>query len=441
MRRHLALLLTLAVLPLAVGAQSSAPWDAFLGCWVNTEAAGARAQQQLCYVPVEGSVSVAELVVLRGDSVVARTRLDARGTRQPVVSQGCEGYDVTERSGDGARLYTRGEVRCGSVRQLTSSLLTLSPQGQLVRVSAVMVGEQQALVTERLAPVSVSNSPPAVRAALESVQTRVRGARVATMRLIDVVQIEAALQETDAVVVEAWMVEATRDTDGFSAPRRVLERLAAAGAPTGVLDMAVMLGNPDYFDVHGATEQRGISRLANGSAWGNPNWSFCSMPAPMMMTPEMSYWAMFAYGRFQSFLSPLQFNNTDCDPWSYWNRFGFRVLAWDLFSPWANGGNRFDPNFGRGVVVTPVTGGSLSQTLPLGRVEKGRGYAPSSSGGGYRTGGAEPRSDPMTVRQPASTSANSGSSGSSAGGSNDAVRPRTESSTSTGRTAEPRKPN
>lgn len=436
MRRHLSILLTLALLPLSAGAQESAPWDAFLGCWVNTETDGN--PTQLCYVPAGGSVSVAELVVLRRDSVLSRTRLDARGTRQPVTAPGCEGYDVTERSADGTRLYTRGEVRCGAVRQLTSSLLTLSPRGELVRVSAVMVGEQQALVTERLSPIPVSNTPLAVRGELESVQRRVRGARVATMRILNVEQIESALQETDAVVVEAWMVEATRDTTGFAAPRRALERLAAAGAPDGVLDMAVMLGNPDYFDVHGATQERGISRLANGSAWGNANWSFCSMPAPLMWTPEVSYWAMLGFGGFDPFLSPLRFNNTDCDPWSYWNRFGFRALAWDMFSPWAGGVNRFDPRFGRPVVITPVTGGSLARTIPLGRVEKGRGYAPSTEYGD-RSGGAAPRGESMNVRQPASTSANS--SGSSAGGSSDAVRPRTESSTSTGRTAEPRKPN
>lgn len=434
MRRHLAILLTVALLPLSAGAQEPAPWDAFLGCWVNTETVGN--PNQLCYVPATGSVSVAELVVLRGDSVLSRTRLDARGTRQAVTAPGCEGYEVTDRSADGTRVYTRGEVRCGAVRQLTSSLLTLSPRGELVRVSAVMVGEQQALVTERLVPIPMSKAPQVVRGELESAQMRVRGARVATMRLLDVSQIEAALHETDAVVVEAWMVEATRDTTGFAAPRRALERLAAAGAPDGVLDMAVMLGNPDYFDVHGATQERGISRLASGSAFGNNNWAFCSMPAPLMWTPEMSYLAMYGFG---SFFNPYLFHN-DCDPWGYANRFGFRVLAWDIFSPWYGGVNRFDPRFGRGVVVTPVTGGSLSRTIPLGRVEKGRGYAPSTSYGS-RSGGAAPRSEPVNVRQPASTSASSESGRNSTGGSSSAVRPRTESSTSTGRTAEPRKPN
>ena len=180
MRRRLAILLALVALPLSAGAQSSAPWDAFVGCWINAEAPGR--QLTLCYVPSVESASVAELVVLSGDSVVSRTRLDARGTRQPVVAQGCEGFDVTERSEDGARLYTRGEVRCGAVRQLTSSLLTLSPRGELVRVSAVMVGEQQALVTERLAPVSSTSVPAVVRGELEAVQLRVRGARTHEQR-------------------------------------------------------------------------------------------------------------------------------------------------------------------------------------------------------------------------------------------------------------------
>lgn len=79
MRRHLAILLTLAVLPLSAGAQSAAPWDAFFGCWVNAEAP--ERQQQLCYVPTTVSASVAELVVLSGDSVVSRARAWMRGAR------------------------------------------------------------------------------------------------------------------------------------------------------------------------------------------------------------------------------------------------------------------------------------------------------------------------------------------------------------------------
>lgn len=437
MRGRFVLLVALALLPASAGAQeSSNPWDPYIGCWWNPEGSG---EQQLCYLPVSGSVAVVEQVALRNESVVSRTRLDARGTRQPVEAEGCEGFEATARSADGIRLYTRGELRCGSVRQLTSTLMTLSARGELIRIAAVIVGEQQALVTERLAPVPISDAPVSVRSELEAAQPRVRGARVEVLRLLDVAQIEAALHETDAVVVEAWMVEATRDTKGFRAPRRMLERLAAAGAPAGVLDMAVMLGNPDHFDVHEATSTRSAGGAFAGDPFGRRNnWAFCSSPAPLLYTPEMAYWAMWGYG---AFFDPWAFRN-GCDPFGYANRFGFRVLAWDMFSPWFGGVNRWDPRFGRGVVFTPVTGGSLSRTIPLGRVEKARGYAPSSAGG--RSGGAQPRSSPANVRQPANgTAANtgahtssSGSSGSSSGG----VRERTESSSSTGRTAAPRDP-
>lgn len=449
MHMRLVALLAFALVPSALTAQSSAPaesapaqvtaspWDAFLGCWVNTDAPDRRLQT--CYLAVPGSPAAVERRVVFGDSVVAQSRLLLSDARQPVEAEGCEGYEVTQRSADAARIYTRGEVTCGTVRQETSSLMTLAPRGELVRVTAVIVGDQKALMTERLAPVPTISAPVALREQLEASQLRVRGARLATIRLLEVSQIEDALRETDPVVVEAWMVEATRDTTGFRAPRQVLQRLVASGASTGVVDMAVMLGNPDHFDVHAATADDGMRPQAfAGSAWDAMGGRNCFMTGPQLWFPEQLYWASWGYPFYGT---PWHFNSFGCNSFAGLGGFGMAPFGWTLWSPWYNRFGWWDRRGVRGVAVVPVSGGSITRSIPLGRVEKGRGYAPSGSGSST-SGGAAPRSTttPSTVRQPARTNVQSGSGSSSSGGSSGASRPRTESSSGTGRTAQPRTP-
>ncbi|MBA3853696.1 MAG: hypothetical protein C0503_04720 [Gemmatimonas sp.] len=452
MHMRLVSLLAFALLPGVVAAQSAmsvdataparsaAPvWDAFLGCWVNTDAPDRRLQT--CYLAVPGSAGAVERRVMFGDSIVAQTRLAVSDARVPIEAEGCEGFEVTQQSTDAARIYTRGEVTCGNVRQQTSSLMTLAPRGELVRVTAVIVGDQKALMTERLAPVPLAGAPSALREQLEASQLRVRGARLATIRLLDVTQIEDALRETDPVVVEAWMVEATRDTTGFRAPRPVLQRLVASGASSGVVDMAVMLGNPEHFDVHAATADDGTRPQAfAGSAWDAMGGRNCWMSGSQMWFPEQLYWASWGYPFYGT---PWHFNNFGCNSFAGFGGFGMAPFGWTLWSPWYNRFGWWDRRGVRGVAVVPVTGGSITRSIPLGRVEKGRGYAPSGTSSGT-TGGAAPRdpATPRTVREPARTNAQAGSSaGSSSGsGNSGASRPRTESSSGTGRTAQPRTP-
>lgn len=446
MHRSLVLLAALAILPAAAGAQqsSAAAWDGFLGCWVNTESSDAGLQ--VCYLPVAGAPEATERVVLRGDSVVSRGQLRVSEARQPIVADGCEGFEIMRPSADGARIYTEGEVRCGAVRQTTSALLALSTQGELVRVLAVRVGEQKTLVTERYSPVPLSVVPATVRPTLEASQLRARGARVAMLRLLDVDQIETMLQETDPVVVEAWMVEATRDVPGFRAPRRALERLVAAGATPGVIDMAVMLGNPGYFDVHAATNEaplRPAFRDGFGGGLGGAGRG-CEFEQAMMPTASMAYWAAWGY---PAFVNPWLFSN-HCLPYLFHNPFGLGAIAWSGWSPWSwFYGDRILGGFGPwwrapqvrgGGFFVPVTGGSLARSIPLGSVEKGRGYSRSSTSTGG--GGAVPRGTAQPVREPSNANVHSGGSA-SGGSSSGGGRTATENSSGTGRTAQPRKPN
>lgn len=421
----------LAVPRTAATAQSSpAAWDAFLGCWVASDASDYGAPT--CYLAVPGEPASVERVGVRGESIVFRSVLTF-GTAAPVVAEDCEGSETADASADGARVYLRGSIICGERRQETSALIALSPRGEMIRVYAVSVEDQRAVVTERLLPVPDADLPDVVRERVTATALRARGARIAATRLLDVAQIEDAVANSEGIVVEAWMVEATRDTTPFRAPRRVLERLVAANAPTGVVDMAVMIANPERFDLYATEDVAFVGPVSGLSPWSTSGW----YGAGMLPIPDLMFWGAFGY------VNPWALSGLY--PFGGYNPFG--IVGMGYWIPGLPGGYGYwrrqlaDRTF-----YVPATGGtSVPRTPSLGRVEKGQGYRPNPTrpGSGLPSY-ASPRAPTTTatVRQPSSAGGSSVSSGGSGGkGSAAAPRPRTESSTGTGRTAQPRDPN
>lgn len=406
-------------------------WDAFLGCWVASDATDRSVQT--CYLPVAGDPAAVERLTLRNDSTILRAEMALGGLRQPIRSEGCSGFEVATAADDGARVYVEGEVTCGALRQETSALMSLSPRGEMIRVYAVTVGEQRAVVTERMLAVPDALVPASVATRAQAAGLRARGARIAAAKLLDFHQIEDALDHTDAVVVESWMVEATRDTTGFRAPLRDLERLAARNAPSGVIDMAVMVANPQHFDLYAdeAPVSYAPATFTTFDGIGN-----CSPVASILPIPELAFLGGWGVMRLAS---PWGFFS-DCSMYAYWSRNAFLPLSWGYWYPGALGGYGFYRRQWRDrVVYVPASGGSVPRTPALGVVEKGRGYAPSPT----RTGSgstAVPREPARTtVRPPANASAGKASGGGTSSGA--ASRPRSGNSSGTGRTAQPRDPN
>lgn len=424
--RLLPLIALAALIPsTSAGAQAApASWDAFLGCWVASDASDYRSTT--CYVTVPGAPESVERLTLRDESIVFRGRLTFR-VAEPIVAEGCDGAESADASGDGARVYLRGSISCGERQQETSGLMALSPHGEMIRVYAVSVEDQRAVVTERLLPVPEAAIPAVMRERVAASAIRARGARLAATRLLDVAQIEDAVSHADGIVVEAWMVEATRDTTTFRAPRQVLERLVAADAPEGVIDMAVMIANPERFDLYAREEVAFVGPMPGFSPWSMTGW----YGAGMLPIPELSLWGAFGY------LNPWALSSLY--PFGGFNPY-IGIIGQGYWIPGLPGGYGYwRRQLANRTYYVPATGGSVPRTPALGRIEKGRGYAPSPT----RTGSgstAVPREPARTtVRPPANASAGKSSGGASSSGS--AARPRTESSSGTGRTAQPRDPN
>ena len=117
-----------AVLISPLGAQSApaviTSWSPFLGCW-STSSAGAIGPM-VCVVPGDSHDEV-EFMTVDGDSVIARTVLDASGRRVATRRPGCTGWENGRWAADGQQLLMHAEYRCKDRRvQQSDAILSLT---------------------------------------------------------------------------------------------------------------------------------------------------------------------------------------------------------------------------------------------------------------------------------------------------------------------------
>lgn len=406
-------------------ANSSHPWAAFYGCWAPTE--GARNLAATCVLPVDGSPFAIEQLSVVAGNVLRSASLRADAVRREIDAEGCEGWESASFSVDGARVYTRGSATCADgAEQLTSAVLSITPEGQFLQVAAVRVGEQRTVTTQRFALLPWVEVPPALQSRLAAFARIAEGARTRAALPLDLDRLEDALQFADAYVVEAWMAETGTGESDFRVTRRELERLVAMKAPTRVIDLSVALANPAQFAPR-------VERASGGAnTWGTSRqqaWlgndlrldAFCDQVQLGMMNWRggMPLWSMFP-GMGLLYYGAL----SDCMGRGFYSR-------WD-FGPYPYGrdgyvGGWFGPSAPVVVVTTP--------RRPPGTVTKGQGYTrgtnSTSSGGSGQT---RNNSGPSTVR------ASSGSGQSSSSGESSSGGTRSAGSNGTGRTAQPRNP-
>jgi hypothetical protein len=426
--RPLLVAATLLGVSAPLGAQAPTdrlPWAAFLGCWSNAAAGvDARNAPMTCFVPVEGSTDVAERLTLRGETVAERSRLDASGRQVALDADACGGWESARFSGDGARVYTAGEATCGDdpVQHL-SGVISIAPTGDLLFVSTLRVASQRSLRVQRLRPVAVTELPEAVQPALDPHLRRIQGARVAAAQRLAPTHVVEVASAVDEYAGEAWMVETTRDVSGFTVVRGDLERFASARVPDRLIDMAVILANPEDFRV--ALEQdvvatSRVQQVTSGAGFGR--WAMCdriqgSMWAMNWMTQlPLGYWGRWSTLSFPYMGMAGYSWYPECAPFGFYSR-------WAMSGFWVgDAGPGVFPGFG----AWPVRVGVSSQRIPAsgGRVVKGQGYTRQGGAGETRT--ASPAS------QSSGTTRSSGGSGS--------VQSSGSGGSTTGRTAKPRTP-
>lgn len=422
--------LTLAAASPALAQQdvvSSQPWAPFFGCWAPAE--GPRTLAVSCVLPVAGSPRAAEQVSVVAGNVVRRLPLHADGERRAIDAEGCDGWESATFSGDGARVYTRGAATCAEgTEQTTSSLLSITPQGEFLQVRAVLVGEQRTVTTQRLARLQWVELPPAVESRLAPLAMMAEGARALAARPVSLEVIEDALQSADASVVEAWMAETGTADSRFRVTRRELQRLVAMNAPTRIIDLSVALANPDRFAPRvERADDDGNQRWRNSGGAGGGSFNAVCDRSQLWQGSD-PFWAPMLYpGVGMAYYAWNYGGYPDC--------FGRGLYSRWAFGPFGYGGWN---GAWYGGPFTGTTGGVVVSTRPRtpGTVTKGSGYTRGRNSA-PTSGNGQPRwiSGPATVQSSGSaSSSSSGSSSSSSGGT------RSAGSNGTGRTAQPRNP-
>jgi hypothetical protein len=433
------------------------PWAAYYGCWTPVENAALGSPPITCIVPAtENAVRV---VTARAGQTLRDVTLIADGTQIAVEDERCSGWESASFSDDGARLYLRGETRCGTTPVVrTSGLYAILPNGDWLEIAGARTGDGEQLRVERSRIVPWFDLPPELVEDLEPLMRSAGAARLAAGRMLRVEDVIEVSGRVDPSVAEVWIAEVSFDMreDAFRVGTRDLRTLAAAQVPTRVIDMLVAVANPGHFAV--AVSQQGAASIplvpanvAGGSAFDGSAYTRMMHCSPMGFGFPMS---PFGFNGLMGF--PLNFYGGglfDC--------FGGSPLAFDsrygLFG-WSRAGMYpgFFPGWG-GFPIT-VTVGRGGPAPSGGRVIRGRGY--SEGPGTAATGGtasAQPRnasvrssqSRPRANAAPASTRTSSrpstpsrSSPGSSSGASSGSSSSSSSgaSSGSSGRTAKPRNP-
>jgi len=421
---------TFVVLGASAQAQDAAPtaaghpWAAFFGCWMPID--GTPSMSVTCILPGESSPFEAEQLSLVGQAVVRRIALRADGARQEVNDQGCTGFEVAAFSDDAARVYTRGSATCGaSPEQLTTGVFSITPDGHLLQVVGVRVGEQRTVTTQRFGRLRYEDLPASMRDRVSPLDRAASGARTLAAQPVKMPIINEMLEATDASVVEAWMAETGTGFEPLRLTRRDLQQMSDANVPTRVIDLAVVLANPSHF-------QPSVERVASSGGGGGGKLRSINDPYFSGACSQFQVGAGGVWGGSFPFWAPILYPGMGLSFYSWLpgclSRAGFFGARFNNGFGWQNGW--FGPWGGQGavpVVVTtnPVTPGGS------GTVTRGGGYS-RGTGSGASGGTATPRGGHGTGTVTAAPATGSG------GGSSAGVR--SAGSGGTGRTAKPRNP-
>ena len=286
-------------------------WLPWLGCWHLWEEQFDRSNERqpvdprdepvngiaarvgrtsVCVAPADIGIG---LTTSDGNETLIEHRIIADGTRRNIVEGACRGWERSEWSRDGHRLFTTTELACGEEppRRVTGISLMASESSWL-DIRYVDAGLYRQLEVRRYAPATSSAAGAEEAAAALTVEpSETRRARRETAQNPTLDDIVEASVKASARVVEALLVETQPDLDIDS---HTLIALDDAGIDHGVIDLLVALSYPERFAVE-RRDRRGVwssspSRFRGFGGLYDPIWY--SDLYPYYVTPFGSrYWS------------------------------------------------------------------------------------------------------------------------------------------------------
>ncbi|UCC25108.1 MAG: hypothetical protein JSU98_15485 [Gemmatimonadales bacterium] len=386
----LGFLALLSLVPGAVHAQDlDARWLPWSGCW---ELVGSGAEGDVVCVRPHEDEGAVSLVSSREE--VSDRVIRADGVARPVEQAGCEGTERAWFSDDGRRIYVESAFQCeGSVAQSGSGLIAMVAEDEWVDIRSLSQDGEEVAWVQRY----VQATPAAVQAAGETdlLLPQVALARRLAARAPSIRTLADVSRSVDGRVASAWIVESGHPFEGLDG--ETLIAMADAGVDSDVIDMAIAVSNPQYFNVGAAgevSEQQARSRGYVGS-----------------------------YG-YQGYLGSRY--GSPYSPWGYLYRpYGYYGYG-SFYNPW---GGYYGGYYGYGY------GGYRPSVLVVSRRTGDNNGGRAVAGQGYRSGrSGSPPSASQGYRPPRSSGARP-----SGGYTGSGSRGTTSSGGSTGtRTAKPR---
>ena len=361
-------------------------WTPWLGCWHlweeqldpgaqprTDEDAPQIDQTSVCITPTGGGVTLT--AALRNEVLVERL-LIADGIQRQVDDENCTGWERSEWSIDGQRLFTSGEIKCADAPQRrVSGVSLLSSASRWVDIQLVTLGERQQLELRQYAPSAAPNLPGApANVSVDATEiTQARRANTEALVLSDVID---ASEKTSPRVIESLLTETepnlNLDADAVIA-------LDEAGISHNVIDLMVALSYPDHFVVQRRSRGGGWSARTPGGFGGfggyyDPIWY--GDLYPYYVTPFGS--RVWGSGYYPYFIGGY------ASPFLVLPSVDVGVTSGSGRAHRDRGYTRVSPRVG-----SPVASGSSSSSGASGggRAASAGGRGTASAGGGYSAGG------------------------------------------------------
>ncbi len=260
-----------------------ARWVPWLGCWQLWEEQFERADQleddqsivgrtSVCMTPAEAGIS---LTAKEGERLLVERHLVADGAQHAVDEDGCLGWERSDWSADGHRLFTSGELRCGDAPTRTvTGVSIMASTSSWVDIQYVQYGDREQLEVRRYSPMPVLEADAVLGAdALPLEPAEIRRARRASTETLGLADVTEANERTMPRVVEALLVETEPDLNLDS---DALIALDDAGIDGQVIDLMVALSYPDYFVVEkrnrGGSWSSGLASFGGIGGVYDPIW-------------------------------------------------------------------------------------------------------------------------------------------------------------------------
>lgn len=275
--------------PLALGAQDmDSRWLPWLGCWEAIgevqnpgEAMDTGAEvPMVCIAPLEDGQGVRMQTWSMGE-VISTETIRTDGMPREVTREGCTGIQEGQFSDDGERVYLRSSFVCegGHEREATGLVAMLNPvQWMDVKVVEVEGNKVPLVLRYRMAPASRVQSAD-VENVVAPRAMAVKAARIEASAPLTIEDLLEATGKVDPEAVQALMVERG---DRLGVDADALIRMADAGVPESVIDVAVATNYPEKFTLDAGApeevveEQQAMARdyYPGYGGWYSPRWSF-----------------------------------------------------------------------------------------------------------------------------------------------------------------------